>query len=92
MIVRGHVLKNCKIGESSVPEVEQCYEYCINHHGCKSINYKDDGEKNCQLNSKVKEAASVNDFEADGVWTYYATNYNKTNVSYIPTFYIRTFY
>ena len=88
MKVQGHVLKNCTIGERSVIEVEQCYEHCMNHEGCKSINYKADGEKSCQLNSKVKEAASVNDFEADGVWTYFATNYNTTNVSYISSSYI----
>jgi len=86
--VQGHALKSCKIGESSVTEVEQCYEHCMNHDGCKSINYKDDGEKNCQLNSKVKEAASVNDFEEDGMWTYFATNYNTTNVSSISSSYI----
>ena len=79
--VQGHVLRNHIIGERSVSKVEQCFENCENHEGCKSVNYKDGGEKNCQLNSKVKEVVSASDFAADGVWTYYATNYNTTNVS-----------
>ena len=86
--VQGHVLKNCIIGESSAAMVEQCFENCEDQQGCKSINYKDGGEKNCQLNSKVKEAALASEFGADGVWTYYATNYNTTNVNYISSSYV----
>ena len=84
--VQGHILRNYVIGEGSALKVDQCFENCEDHHGCKSINYKDGGEKNCQLNSKVKEAVSASHFAADGAWTYYATDYNTANVSCISSF------
>ena len=61
--------------------VKECFENCEIHSKCKSINHKEGGEKNCQLNDKLKEMARGNDFVANAAWTYYTTNYNTSNVS-----------
>ena len=78
--LEGHILKNCVLEESSVTSVEQCFEKCENHAKCKSVNHKQAGENNCQLNSKLKEVSPAIDFAASSSWTYYATNHSRTNV------------
>ena len=80
VIIKGHRLTNHVIEQSTVKTVHECYERCENQNGCKSVNYREFGDSNCELNKKFKESALVSEMEASDTWTYHSTNYSTVNV------------
>ena len=82
VVVKNHVLINNKIESYTVIDAQQCFEKCINDHSdCKSVNHRQFGSNNCQLNSKIKEETNGSNFIIMDQWTYYSTNYSERNVS-----------
>ena len=76
----GYALYNRLLATLTASCLEDCFESCRLIDGCKSVNYKASGEDNCELNNQINGIADPADFRNRDGWTYYATNYNKTNV------------
>ena len=76
----GYALFNQLLSTLTASSLEDCFESCRITKGCKSVNFKESGESNCQLNTQTKEKVNPVDFKNRDGWTYYATNYNKKNV------------
>ena len=79
--VKDYSLANNIIHARSVPSVAQCFAECEKNNLCKSVNYKETGSENCELNNKIKEKADASNFIIRLQWTYYATSYDTKNVS-----------
>ena len=75
------MLINSVIARHSVSDTKECFEKCTDHNDCKSVNQKQSGLENCQLNNNTKLQANPSDFIANDMkWNYYATNYATKNV------------
>ena len=81
VISRDQSLLNNLLESLTVSSLEDCFESCRLRIGCKSVNHKNTGENNCELNSKTAIEGSSGDLQPNASWTYYATNYSKKNVS-----------
>ena len=81
VIIDGRKLVNHLIGQKTVNTVDECYRSCEDQDGCRSVNFRQVGNDNCQLNKNIRETASESEFEVSDTWTYHATRHNKTNVS-----------
>ena len=53
---------------------------------CKSMNYMQQGENNCELNSNIKQTANQDDFQPKAGWVYYATDYTSKMVNILLLF------
>ena len=74
-------LINNVITSYTVTTVQQCFDKCTDdHNDCKSVNHKQLGSDNCQLNSKIKEEINASDFVVKDYWTYYSTNCSTKHV------------
>ena len=82
--IKVHATKliNSLIARHTVKNVHECYEKCEANPGCRSINHRDFGDNNCHLSNKIKEEMISKNVVLEDFWTYYATDYNKSNVRY----------
>ena len=78
--VKDYSLANNIIDALSATSVAQCFADCENNQLCKSINYKETGSNNCELNNKIKEKVDASNFISRNQWTYYTTSYDAKNV------------
>ncbi|XP_065069573.1 uncharacterized protein LOC135694676 [Rhopilema esculentum] len=83
----GYALYNRLLSTLTASSLEDCFENCRITKRCKSVNFKESGEGNCELNTQTKGNGNLVDFKTKDSWTYYATNYNKKNIgSYCELF------
>lgn len=78
--VKDYALTNSIIHARSVTSAVQCFEECENNNLCKSVNYRETGNSNCELNNETKERVAASNFIIRSDWTYYATRYDTKNV------------
>ncbi|XP_065069820.1 uncharacterized protein LOC135694874 [Rhopilema esculentum] len=76
----GYALYNRLLSTLTASSLKNCFERCILSDRCKSVNFKESGENNCQLNTQTKENADPADFKSSDGWTYYTTNYTRKNI------------
>lgn len=81
MDVSGKVILRDKLNISTVSALHECFDSCVKHPDCKSINYQEEAFNNCELTGFLKETVLPSEFIARQGWTYYATNYSIDKVS-----------
>ena len=78
---KDRALTNNVIKSYTVKNLQQCFDKCTDdHNDCKSVNHKQLGSHNCQLNNKIKEETKTSNFVIKEYWTYYSTNYSTKYV------------
>eukprot|EP00795_Rhopilema_esculentum_P004277 gene4277-20474_t len=83
----GYALYNRLLSTLTASSLEDCFDNCRITKRCKSVNFKESGEGNCELNTQTKGNGNLVDFKTKDGWTYYATNYNTKNIgSYCELF------
>ena len=77
----GFALEHNVLMKLTLP-LDECRENCINTAYCKSFNYKQSGNENCELNIETNVTKPSNLVQKSD-WTYFATNQFTRTVSMI---------
>ena len=79
-----HWLEGSKIEEIIGIDLNECRGRCVLNKQCKSINFRNDDPRLCQLNSKSSHDNSDRvRLTKNDEWDFYTTNYSVRAVSTI---------